>query len=90
MAFGLHDDLPEDAAERASFDRAKNSLYGGRALAAIAAALTQMSKANPENGSLSKMLAIYANEVASADRYTQMLIDTYAKRGMYVPDKPTS
>lgn len=68
MSLGVHDDLSEDPQERASFDRSTKTLYGGRPLRAIAAALTQFSKANPEQGSLSKMLAIYSNEVALADR----------------------
>jgi septal ring factor EnvC (AmiA/AmiB activator) len=68
MSLGAHDDPPEDPQERASFDRTTKTLFNGRPLRAIASALTQFSKANPEQGSLAKMLAIYSNEIALADK----------------------
>lgn len=57
--------LPEDPDERRMFDDTVR-MYGSP-LKAIAASLCQMSKMHPQQGSLSKMLAIWSNECAKAD-----------------------
>jgi hypothetical protein len=62
--------LPEDADERRMFDDNVRA-YGGRSLAAIVAALIIMSRSHPPQGSLAKMLAIYANELMRTDEYLQ-------------------
>lgn len=58
--------LPEDPAERKSFDRTVKISFEGKPLLAIAQALTMLHKMAPSNGSYGKMLAIYANECAKA------------------------
>ena len=56
------DELPEDAHERARFDR-NLKLYGGDPRVAIATALRLLANVGG-NGSFGQMCAIYANEVA--------------------------
>lgn len=58
--------LPEDAAEFASYER-HVKLYGSPMLT-IAESLANWSKANPAQGSLSKMQAIYSNEARRENR----------------------
>lgn len=69
--------LPEDPDERRMFDDMVRA-YSGRPLAAIAASLTIISRAQPPEGSLGKMFAIYANEIARQDKHKQLVIDQYA------------
>lgn len=57
---------PEDAVERAQFNRTASNLFGGDKLVAISAALSTWSRTSPPQGSLSKVCAIYANEIADA------------------------
>lgn len=58
--------LPEDEQQRRIFDATAAELYGGDALAQVQTALIMWSRQAPTNGSYSKMLAIFANEVAYA------------------------
>ncbi|MBS7812276.1 hypothetical protein [Roseococcus pinisoli] len=61
-------DAPEDKGERLLFEQLCDRDYAGDRLASIAAGLGAMSKAVPQEGSFSKILAIYCNEVAKAGR----------------------
>lgn len=62
----MTDILPEDPQERASFDRLTERLYNDHPLQHVANILRQSSKAQPPHGTLSKILAICANEVQRA------------------------
>ncbi len=80
--------MPEDEAERKSFEMIRRGVFDGSAMKTVSFGLANLSRFNPQQGSLAKMLAIYSNEVAKSAEYTQLLIDTYAKRGMKLPRKP--
>ncbi len=56
--------LPEDSAERASFDRTTEDLYDGNPLKQVRTTLTILSKTAPQGGSYAKVLAICANEIS--------------------------
>jgi hypothetical protein len=64
----MSNDMLEDADERRMFDSEVSRLYEGKPLAKIAATLGLWSKMAPQQGSYAKMLAIMANECASAAR----------------------
>lgn len=80
------DPLPEDPDERKSFEMIRRGVFDGSAMKTVAFGLSNLSRFTPQQG-LAKMLAIYANEVSKNAEYTQLLIDTYAKRKMTVPKR---
>lgn len=80
--------LPEDEAERKSFEMIRRGVFDGSALKTVAFGLNNLSRFNPQQGSLAKILAVYANEVQRAADYQKVLIAAYAKRGMKLPRKP--
>lgn len=80
--------MPEDDGERKSFELVRRGVFNGEALATVAFGLQNLSRFNPQQGSLAKMLAIYANEVAKAGEYQKLLIKAYAERKLKLPAKP--
>lgn len=59
--------IDEDPEERAAFDRAVKTIHSGYSAIAVMSGLLTLSRANPPEGALSKLLAIYANEIAGQE-----------------------
>ena len=82
--------IKEDAQERADYERTVSALYHGDRIAAIADALATMTCGLPSQGTMAKLLAIFANDlrrhnagmetetekVSTLDRIDQEMLDT--------------